>query len=189
LSIKKDLKNPKVVLIVTHSRKGFTDNMAKAIAEGVEEVSNVKAVIKRVNKVEPSDFVEADAIAIGSPTYIGYFSGELKTLLDNLKYLLKMKKIKLENKPAAAFVHGRFKGYKLKKLQFRSIALTNLERILFSSGMKKVANGIYFTTGLSSHDPRYQTNDPRPLIPLTPKQTMLCKDMGRKLALSAKVQS
>jgi multimeric flavodoxin WrbA len=139
--------------------------------------------------VKPSDFVEADALAIGSPTYINYFSGELKRLLDDLKYSLKMKTIKLENKPAAAFVHGRFRGYRLKRLQFRNTILNTLERILFSSGMKKVAKGISLTTNIGTHDSRYETADPRPLLPLTSKQTMLCRDMGRRLALSTKAQS
>jgi multimeric flavodoxin WrbA len=179
----------RVVLIVTHSRRGFTDNMAKAIAEGVEEVPNVNAVIRRVNEVRPSDFVEADALAIGSPTYIGYFTGELKCLLDDLKYSLKMEKVNLQKKPAAAFVHGRFRGYKLRKLQFRSTVLKELERILFSSGMRKAAKGIYLATGIGSHDPRYKTTDPRPLLTLTPKQAVLCKNLGRKLALCARQQS
>lgn len=55
--------------------------------------------------------------------------------------------------------------------------------------MKKVAKGIFIKSGIGSNDSRYEIADPRPLIPFTPKQTMLCKDMGRKLALSAKVQS
>ena len=184
-----------VVLIVTHSRKGFTDNMAKAIAEGVEEIPNVKAEIRRVNELKPSDFVEPDALAIGSPVYLDYFSGELKCLLEDLKYSVKMGKMKkFQNKPTAAFVHGRFKGYHLKRLQFRSTILKELERHLFSSGegnlgMRKVVKGIHLTTGISSHDLRYKTADPRPLLRLTPEQTMLCRNMGRKLALSARRQT
>jgi len=100
-----------VVLIVTHSRMGFTDNMAKAIAEGVEEASNVEAVIERVNEVEPSDLAEADALAIRSPTYLNYISGELKHLLDSIYCKLRgAEKInRLKGKPATAFVCGRYR--------------------------------------------------------------------------------
>lgn len=171
----------KTVLVVTHSRRGFTDNMAKAIAEGVEEVPYVKAVIRRVNEVKPSDFIEADALAIGSPTYLNYISGELKYLLDETKYITKYEKInRFKNKPVAAFVSGRYKGYHLKKLQFRSTVVEELERILVSYiKMRKVVEGIHLIHGISGRDPRAP-------LPLTREQTMLCRNIGRKLALSAR---
>lgn len=53
---------------------------------GVEKFPNVKAVVKRVNEVQPSNLAEADALAIGSPTYLDYISGELKCLLENTYY-------------------------------------------------------------------------------------------------------
>jgi len=172
-----------MVLIVTHSRRGFTDNIAKAIAEGVEEIPNVKAVIKRVNEVQPSDLAEADALAIGSPTYLDYISGELKHLLDNTYYKFhKEEKInRLAGKPAAVFVSGRYKGYLIKKMQFRSVVLEELERLLFHFiGMKKMVGGIHLIHDISGRDPRAP-------LPLTPEQAVLCKNMGRKLALSARI--
>lgn len=178
----------RVVLVVTHSRKGFTDNMAKAIAEGVEEVPNVKALIRRVNEVQPSDFVEADALAIGSPTYLDYISGELKHLLDNIMWLRKTghggKMDRLEGKPAAAFVSGHFTGYLLRarRLQFKSVSLKELERILKKITQRKVVDGIYLIHDVSSTDPRAP-------LPLTSDQAVLCKNLGRKLALSTGVES
>lgn len=168
----------RVVLIVTHSRRGFTDNMAKAVADGVEEVPNVKAVVKRVNEVESSDLAEADALAIGSPIYLDCISGELKHLLENTYYKFgKAEKInKLKWKPAAAFVCGRYKGYLIRKLQFKSVVLKKLERILFSYlEMSKVVNGIHLIHDISVRDPRAP-------LPLTREQAALCKNFGRKLA-------
>jgi len=190
----------RVVLIVTHSRRGFTDKMANAIAEGVKEVPYVEAVIRRVNEVEPSDLAEADAIAIGSPIYMEYISGELKHLLDKTFYrfvkLVHMGKEKinrLQGKPAAAFVSGVYKGYSLRKLQFGSMVLKNLEDILFSFiGMRKVIKGIHLAlrsqlwrTRSNSGDLHAEAKD----ITLTSEQSLLCRNMGRKLALSTRVQS
>jgi len=190
----------KRVLIVTHSRKGFTDKMANAISEGVEDVPNVKAVIKRVNEVEPSDFAEADAVAIGSPIYLENISGELKHLLDNtfykfvkLVHMGKGKTNRLQGKPAAAFVSGVYKGYMLKKLQFRSSVLEKLENILFSYiKMRKVTDGIHLTlkdqvwsVRSSSGDPHAEAKD----VTMTREQALLCKKMGKNLALSTAVQS
>lgn len=190
----------RIVLIVTHSRSGFTDKMANAIAEGVKEVPHVEAVIRRVNEVALSDLAEADAIAIGSPIYLDYISGELKHLLDKTFYkfvkLVHMEKEKtnrLQGKPAAAFVSGIYKGYHLRKLQFRSTVLRNLENILFSFiGMRKVVKGIHLAlrsqlwrTRSNSGDLHAEAKD----ITLTSEQSLLCRNMGRKLALSTRVQS
>ena len=190
----------KTVLIVTHSRRGFTDKMANAIAEGVEEIPNVKAVIRRVNEVEASHLSEADAIAIGSPIYLDDISGELKHLLDNTFYkfvkLVHMGKEKinrLEEKPAAAFVSGAYKGYQLKKLQFSSMVLKKLENILFSYiKMRKVTGGIHLTLAdnlfslrSSRRDPHAEAKD----LTMLHEDTLKCRSMGRKLALSTRVQS
>jgi multimeric flavodoxin WrbA len=174
----------RIILIITHSRKGFTDNMAKSIAQGVNKVQNVKAVIKRVNEVQLSDFAEANALAIGSPIFLDYISGELKHLLDNVFYKFhKKEKInRLKGKPAAAFVCGRYKGYHRKKLQFSSIVLNELQHILFSNlEMKKVINGIHLVHPIESLDPRAP-------LPLTHKQVKMCESLGRKLALDACAQ-
>lgn len=173
----------KVILIITHSRRGFTDNMAKAIADGVKvpdalAFPDVETVTKRVTDVEPDDFAEADALAVGGPIYLGYISGELKHLLDNTfyKFTKAEKTNRLEGKPAAAFVSGRCKGYYLRKLQFRSTVLKQLENILFRNlKMKKVVDGIHLVHNIKSTDPRAP-------LPLTPEQKLLCKNMGRKLA-------
>jgi multimeric flavodoxin WrbA len=190
----------RMVLIVTHSRSGFTDKMANAIAEGVKEAPHVEAVIRRVNEVQLSDLAEADAIAIGSPIYLDYISGELKHLLDKTYYNFvklvhsgKEKTNRLQGKPAAAFVSGIYKGYYLRKLQFRSTVLKNLENILFSFiGMRKVTKGIHLSlrgelwqTRASSGDPHAEAKD----ITMNAEQYQLCRNMGRKLALSTRVQS
>jgi NAD(P)H dehydrogenase (quinone) len=71
--------------------------MAKAVAEGIPEEFEVK--IKKAQEVSNKDLLEADGIIVGSPTYYGLMSGNVKTLFD------KSVKIhgKLEGKVGAAF--------------------------------------------------------------------------------------
>ena len=177
---KSNSKNIKRVLIITHCRKGFTDNIAEAIARGVKEVSNVKVVIKRVNMVQPSDLFEADAVAIGSPTHLNYISGELKRLLDDVYYKFYfVEKSKLRGKPAVAFICGKTKGYLIKKLQFKSQILKELERILFSKlEMKKAVDGIHLI-----HD--IDILDPHAPLTLTLEQNAMCRNIGRMLTLAS----
>jgi multimeric flavodoxin WrbA len=171
----------KRILIVTHSRPGFTDNMAKAIADGAKDPAafgDVETVIKRVTELKPDNLAEADALAIGSPIYLSYISGELKHLLDNAFYkFTKVEKTnRLKGKPAAAFVSGRYKGYSYGKLQWRSTQLEQLETIFFRNfKMKKVVSGIHLVHDIESRDPRAP-------LPLTQGQTLLCRNIGRKLA-------
>jgi multimeric flavodoxin WrbA len=163
-----------VVLVVTHSRKGFTDSMSKAIAEGATSLSNVRSVIKRVNEVTPDDLVEADGVAFGSPIYMEHISGELKHLLDNVYYKFakgKGKANKLYGKPAVAFVSGRTKGFKYKRYQIRPVGLHELEDYLFSSiHMRRAAKGIHLIR---------QTLETREV---TSEQAALCRNLGKKLA-------
>jgi len=86
------------VLIVYYSRTGNTKKMAYEIAEGVKE-EKIDVIIKNTEEVQLQDFLEADGIIAGSPTYFGLPSAELKKLFDDsVKYFGK-----LEGKVGAAF--------------------------------------------------------------------------------------
>jgi len=87
------------VLIVYDSKTGNTEKMAKAVADGAEQVEGVKVQVKRIEDTSLEDLVRADGIVLGSPVYYGQMSGKLKSLID------KSVKIhgKLEGKVGAAF--------------------------------------------------------------------------------------
>ncbi len=70
------------ILIIYDSKTGNTEKMALAVAEGVEQVGGVKAVLKRVEQTSLEDLVNADGIIIGSPTYFGQMSARIKALID-----------------------------------------------------------------------------------------------------------
>jgi len=86
------------VLILYHSKTGNTEEMAKAVEEGVKS-GGVKVVRKKVNRAPLKDLLKTDGIILGSPTYYGTMAAEMKAFLDrSVKY-----HGKLEGKVGAAF--------------------------------------------------------------------------------------
>jgi NAD(P)H dehydrogenase (quinone) len=86
------------ILIVYHSKSGNTEEMAKAVEEGVKS-EGVKVVRKKVSRATLKDLLKADGIILGSPTYYGTMAAEMKALLDkSVQY-----HGKLEGKVGAAF--------------------------------------------------------------------------------------
>ena len=70
------------VLVLYDSRGGNTEKMALAVMEGIAEVKEVEAVLKKVDDVNLDDLEGADGIIVGSPTFYGLMSGKLKALFD-----------------------------------------------------------------------------------------------------------
>jgi NAD(P)H dehydrogenase (quinone) len=93
------------VLILYHSKSGNTEEMAKAVEEGVKS-EGVKVIRKRVNRATPKELLKADGIILGSPNYYGTMAAEMKTFLDRSVYYHG----KLEGKAGAAFSSGGVLG-------------------------------------------------------------------------------
>ncbi|MCR6624670.1 MAG: flavodoxin domain-containing protein [archaeon YNP-LCB-024-027] len=70
------------ILIIYYSRTGNTEIMAKSVAEGVKEEGG-EAILKRVEETNVEDLLNADGIIVGSPTYFGLPSAEIKKLFDD----------------------------------------------------------------------------------------------------------
>ena len=69
------------VLVIYYTRTGNTKKMAELISDGLK--SNGQEVeCKRVEDVSLDDLKQADGVIIGSPTYYGTMSAEIKQLLD-----------------------------------------------------------------------------------------------------------
>lgn len=69
------------ILVVYYSRSGHTEKMASIIAEAIKQ-EGLDVVLKRVQDTEASELLKYDAIIMGSPTYYGSMSYEIKKLLD-----------------------------------------------------------------------------------------------------------
>ncbi len=86
------------VLILYYSRSGNTEEMAKAVEEGVKS-EGVQVVRKKVTRAVLKDLLKADGIILGSPTYYGTMAAEMKAFIDrSVQY-----HGKLEGKVGAAF--------------------------------------------------------------------------------------
>ena len=79
-------------------RSGTTEKMGKIISKGVAD-EGIAVDLKKVASVSAGDLVKYEAIVIGSPTYYGTMSYEIKKLIDeSVKF-----HGKLEGKVGGAF--------------------------------------------------------------------------------------
>ncbi len=85
-----------MILIIYDSRTGNTEEMAKAIAEGIKDM---KVEIKRVEKASLKDLERADAIIFGSPTHFGCMTSKMKEFIEKSNDIWG----KLDKKIGAAF--------------------------------------------------------------------------------------
>jgi len=70
-------------IVIYYSRSGNTEEMARIIAEGMNE-KGLETECKAVGDVKVDDLGGYDAIVVGSPTYYGHMAGELKGFFDEL---------------------------------------------------------------------------------------------------------
>ncbi len=85
-----------MILIIYDSRTGNTEEMAKAIAEGIKDM---EVEIKRVEKASLKDLERADAIIFGSPTHFGCMTSKMKEFIEKSNDIWG----KLDKKIGAAF--------------------------------------------------------------------------------------
>jgi len=69
------------ILVVYYSRTGNTKKMAEIIAEGIAK-EGVEALLKDVNDLKAKELLKYEGIIVGSPTYYGTMSAEIKKLFD-----------------------------------------------------------------------------------------------------------
>ena len=87
------------VLVVYFSATGNTRAMAEAVLEGVRSVDSVDCALKSVDQVSNDDWIAADAIIVGSPTYFGQMASRIKRMFDITERVYGA----LEGKVGAAF--------------------------------------------------------------------------------------
>ncbi len=86
-------------LVVYDSKTGHTEKMAMSISQGMEG-GGLEVKVKRVENASLSDLTDADAIVLGSPTYFGNMSGNMKQFVDKS---IELYPDKLNDKVGAAF--------------------------------------------------------------------------------------
>ncbi|MDD2680142.1 MAG: NAD(P)H-dependent oxidoreductase [Candidatus Omnitrophica bacterium] len=95
----------KKALVIYYSRSGNTKKMAELIAEGIKKEA-VEVALKDIKDVSADELLKYDGLVIGSPTYYGSMSAEIKSLFDEtVKF-----HGKLDGKIGAAFSSSRNLG-------------------------------------------------------------------------------
>ncbi|MFP4226030.1 MAG: flavodoxin family protein [Desulfobacterales bacterium] len=87
------------VLVLYYSKGGNTRKLAEAIADGVNAVDGVDALLKSTKDATQDDFLNADGVIAGSPVYFGVMAADLKRVFDDFIGTRK----KMEGKVGAAF--------------------------------------------------------------------------------------
>jgi 6-phosphogluconolactonase len=78
------------VLVAYYSRTGNTEQMARGVVEGANHVPGVLATLKKVSEVSKEDLDAADGIILGCPTYFANIPGEMKTVIDDWNWKMKV---------------------------------------------------------------------------------------------------
>ncbi|NIV36621.1 MAG: flavodoxin family protein [Anaerolineae bacterium] len=87
------------VLVIYFSATGNTRTMAEAVLDGASSVATADCLLKSVEQVTNDDWLAADAIIVGSPTYFGQMASRIKRVFDITEKIYGQ----LEGKVGAAF--------------------------------------------------------------------------------------
>jgi multimeric flavodoxin WrbA len=120
------------ILIIFHSQTGNTERLAKAVAQGVDETPNGRAVLKRAADTSAQDLKNCSALIICSPEYFGYMAGAVKDFFDRTYEELK-DDAAVYKKPFSVVISAGNDG---------SFALSHIERICKGYRLKKVQEPI-----------------------------------------------
>jgi multimeric flavodoxin WrbA len=120
------------ILIIFHSQTGNTEKLARAIAQGVEEATNARAVLKRAADTAAQDLKNCNAVIICSPEYFGYMAGAVKDFFDRTYEELK-DDAAVYKKPFSIVISAGNDG---------SFALSHIERICKGYRLKEVQRPI-----------------------------------------------
>ncbi len=74
--------------VVYHSETGNTEQMAQLVAEGCRRVEGVEARVMSIDAADESYLAQCHAVILGSPTYEGTCSWQMKRWIDEAKVVL-----------------------------------------------------------------------------------------------------
>ena len=114
------------VLVLYDSRGGLIEQLAKGVGEGVAQVPDAAARLRRIDDAVREDLFRADAIILGSPNWTG-ITGKMKLWMDNAGDM--WSEGQLVNKVGAAFTAGSSKSAGIE------LTLLMLFHWMFAGGM------------------------------------------------------
>jgi len=189
------------ILVLYYSMGGSTEEMARTIARGVEEVSDMRARLRSVPSVSPvceavesdipeqgapyvitQDLQECAGLIMGSPTHFGNMAAPLKYFIDSTSSLWMSGD--LIGKPAAVFtatasMHGGQESTLL------SMMLPLLHHGMILMGLPYSEQALLQTaTGGTPYGASRLTSD-QSKHPLSEDEKALCIALGRRVAVTA----
>ncbi len=78
------------ILVAYYSRTGNTEQMAQGVVGGAKGIPGVIVILKKVADVSKEDLEAADGIILGCPTYFANIPGEMKTIIDDWNWKMKV---------------------------------------------------------------------------------------------------
>lgn len=120
------MAEPVRVLILFDSRGGLTEQLAEAVALGVQEVAGTEVLYHRIHESTPEVLKQMDGMVLGSPNWSG-MTGKLKDWFDYSGDLWQTGD--LAGKPGAVFTAGYSRSAGIE------VTLLQLVHLLLSHGM------------------------------------------------------
>jgi NAD(P)H dehydrogenase (quinone) len=155
------------VLVLYFSREGHTRKMAELVASGAASVPETEVRLTPVGKARREDIYWCDGLALGSPTYLGTVSSEMKKFWEDLLPDWQ----KLDGKFGCAFSsEGGWGGGAELTCQSLLTILMNYGFLVF---------GVTDYTGMqfTAHYGATQAGEPRQF-----KEKESCRRLGKRLA-------
>lgn len=90
----------KILVLYESNNRGYTEAMAKIVAEGAESVPFIEVRLLSVAEAAKDDLIWCDGIALGSPTNLGTVSWRMKKWWDGVSFDVWLK---LDGKIGCAF--------------------------------------------------------------------------------------
>jgi len=153
------------ILVLYDSRSGNTRAMAEAVAEGARSMPGAEVTLRPVEEAKPQDLFEHDGIAVGSPTWCGQMTWQLKRFFDESTCVWG----KVENKVGCAFSSsgGQGGGNEMTCLSILSV--------LMNYGMLVFGVTDYSSPGMTAHYGAVAVGAP------DERERAACRLLGQKL--------
>ena len=126
------------IAIIYHSESGNTQKVAGMIAEGAEVREDIEVKTMSIDAVDEAFVAEAKAVILGTPTYGGTYSWQMKKWLDTGS-------VKLADKLGSAFATANFVGGGAAVAELALIHQMLVKgMVVYSSGGSKGAPVIHY---------------------------------------------
>lgn len=155
------------ITIIYDTVSGHTRKMAYAVAEGVQTVKGVDAVVKHVDEADAGEDLFSEGVIVGSPAYCGLMTWKLKAFFDKAPGIAWGK---VDGHIGAAFSSSGGLGGGNETTVFSILnALMNYGYIVF--GLTEYAG-----KGVTAHYGAVAVGDPQEL------ELKACRMLGKKAA-------